>query len=229
MEPSDEYLLSILREEMAKAALAAAQQVSLDLSAISATFDAAVSEAPRSTAILIAALLDDELTRYLERQLHLSSALRERLFSGHGAFSILSSKIDICHALGWIADDHAKNLHLIRKIRNEFAHNPKIHSFDQEPIAPLVRSMVFNESLLERMGMENLKAAVSDVKVRYLVACIFMLHTFLWTMVVGPVSLQFVGSKKAYAPKYEEMSEAEKSVIDWCIKYVKHLEHHYTK
>lgn len=223
--PTDDDLYDILREEMAKAALAGAKEVSLDLSGITATFDAAITEAPRSTAILIAALIDDELTRYIKRQLYLPEKLEERLFGGNGPITALSSKIDLALALRWISPDDTEELHIIRKIRNEFAHNPNVHSFDRDPILSHVNRMRFKNDVLEKMHMHRVLARCErDAKFKYLISCMQTLHMVLWTMVVGPVSLQFVGGKKVYTPKYDDMSPSERSIIDWCLAYLKKLE-----
>ena len=44
------------------------------------------------------------------------------LFEGNGPFSTLSSKIDVAYALGLLSSEERRELHLLRKIRNEFAH-----------------------------------------------------------------------------------------------------------
>jgi DNA-binding MltR family transcriptional regulator len=222
---SDADLEQILREEMEKGALELSHKVILDISIIRDSFDTAMLEAPRSTAILIAALVDDELTNYMRRQLSAPTKLVDRLFEQRGPFGTLSSKIDCAHALGWLGEEVWKNLHLIRKIRNEFAHNPNIKSFDRDPVLSHLNEMIFDCTVLERMGFRTiLRNLQEDTRVRYLVSCLFTLHHFLRTAIVGPTLLQHVGGKRVYSPSYDKLSAGEKSVIDWVIAYCKKLE-----
>ncbi len=60
--------------------------------------------------------------------------LVKQLFSGNGALSSFSSRISICYRFGLISDQGHKLLHIVRNIRNEFAHSPKPLYFNTSPI-----------------------------------------------------------------------------------------------
>lgn len=46
----------------------------------------------------------------------------DQLFSNNGPLGTFSSKIDLCHRLGLIDSEFTKSIHLIRRLRNSFAH-----------------------------------------------------------------------------------------------------------
>lgn len=46
----------------------------------------------------------------------------QRLFEGNGPLATLSAKIDLARLLGLVTETIRSDLHIIRDIRNEFAH-----------------------------------------------------------------------------------------------------------
>ena len=66
------------------------------------------------------------LQRLLETRMpNLSNRLREKLFTGYGPFSSLSAKIDTLFAMGMLTEELRRELHVVRELRNLFAHSPK--------------------------------------------------------------------------------------------------------
>ena len=66
-----------------------------------------------------------------------------QLFDGTGALATFSAKIDIAYAFGLIGTQERADLHIIRKIRNDFAHAVQYElSFLTEAIANRVRSLI---------------------------------------------------------------------------------------
>ena len=72
----------------------------------------------------------------------LEDLLRAFLVAGKSADALLdvdrplgsfSSRIDLAHALGLIRDDTRHDLHLMRRVRNDFAHGVDLHSLEEEP------------------------------------------------------------------------------------------------
>ena len=90
---------------------------SFDLNAFSGPFR---SESDRACAVLGAALLDARLESLYNRRLRCS---KSELLSGSGPIGAFSARIRLAHALAWISDDVQHDLHVMRSIRNEFAHN----------------------------------------------------------------------------------------------------------
>ncbi|MFN8466337.1 MAG: hypothetical protein U0X20_12340 [Caldilineaceae bacterium] len=79
-------------------------------------------ETDRGCALAAAAFLDSELETLLRRYLVDDSSVVQRLFDGNGSFSTFSTKIDSAYSLGLLTKHSMLGIHLVRKIRNEFAH-----------------------------------------------------------------------------------------------------------
>ncbi|MCP1843675.1 hypothetical protein ACVIHI_003406 [Bradyrhizobium sp. USDA 4524] len=81
-------------------------------------------ESERGMAVLVGAELDRALGLVLCAYLPPGRA-RKALFSGGAApLGSFASKIDLCRVLHLISEGEYAALHVIRKIRNEFAHDP---------------------------------------------------------------------------------------------------------
>lgn len=81
-------------------------------------------ESDRAAVILVAALIDEKLTSLLKSKLVALPTANDDLFEGGNApISTFSSKIDLSFRLGLISSKFSRDIHLIRKIRNSFAHD----------------------------------------------------------------------------------------------------------
>jgi hypothetical protein len=80
------------------------------------------NESDRAAVVLAAAKLDYLLKATLESFLLPSSTGDDELLDADHPLSTFSSRINITARLGLIAPDLARALHLVRKIRNSFAH-----------------------------------------------------------------------------------------------------------
>jgi hypothetical protein len=82
------------------------------------------AESERGMTVLVAAELDRALEVVLKSYLAPGKA-RDDLFSGGTPpLGTFSARINVARALHLIREDEYELLHLIRRIRNEFAHNP---------------------------------------------------------------------------------------------------------
>lgn len=79
-------------------------------------------QSDRGAAIVAVAWVEESITAALESFLHHEPNSWKRLFAGSGPLANLSSKIDLCRLLGLITDTIRSDLHIIRDVRNEFAH-----------------------------------------------------------------------------------------------------------
>lgn len=92
-------------------------------------------ESDRASVILSASLLDIALHDLLINYLLPSTTTADDLFDGANApLSTFSSKIILVHRLGLISAKFCRGLHLIRKIRNEFAHNIHGCTFEESRV-----------------------------------------------------------------------------------------------
>jgi DNA-binding MltR family transcriptional regulator len=89
------------------------------------------SETDRSIAIVAGALLDETLKETIKARL-LPAVQKERcvISASNSPIGSFSARIDICYQLGLISDVMQRDLHIIRKLRNDFAHNPFDLSFN---------------------------------------------------------------------------------------------------
>ena len=89
------------------------------------------------------AILEYDLERCLVRKFRpLNRELKDQLFGGYGPLNTFAAKIDLAFALNILAEATHKELHKIRKIRNEFAHTKKELSLDTEPVKALFYKLV---------------------------------------------------------------------------------------
>jgi DNA-binding MltR family transcriptional regulator len=99
-------------------------------------------ESERAKVILSAAMLDEALVAVLRAHLVPCPASNDQLFDGANALlSTFSARIDFCYRLGLISGKFARDLHLIRKIRNQFAHNVSGCNFSDSAITNRVTEL----------------------------------------------------------------------------------------
>jgi len=81
-------------------------------------------ETDRASVILTAAMLDDVLSELLKARLVPCPGSADALFDDANApLANFSSRIEMSFRLGLISHRFARDMHLVRKIRNSFAHN----------------------------------------------------------------------------------------------------------
>ena len=92
----------------------------------------------RSFALVAASMLDELVKQLLVAHL-LPPTGRDSLFGGpHAPLGSFSARIDLSHRIGLISPRLARDLHLIRRIRNDFAHSFDDLSFSTPEIAQRV-------------------------------------------------------------------------------------------
>jgi hypothetical protein len=122
---------------------------------VAAILEELKSQTDRGTAIIAAAVLDDVLNQLLTaRLIKLGSDRHDSLFSRTNApLSSFSSKIEMCFALGVLSNEARLALHLIRDVRNEFAHRIEQIKFDHPAVATMIQTRVL--SALKKPGRSN--------------------------------------------------------------------------
>jgi DNA-binding MltR family transcriptional regulator len=94
-------------------------------------------ESDRAAAILAAAAIDQRLTRLLYKLFGPETSQSTSLFRPDDPLGNLSAKIEVAFRTGIIGTDLHRELHLLRKIRNKFAHSEEILAFAKSPIRDL--------------------------------------------------------------------------------------------
>lgn len=101
------------------------------------------SESDRAAVVLAASALDNSLLQLLKSYLRPHTGSGEDPFlEGDSPLGTFSARIKAVHRLGLIDDDMASVLNLIRKIRNEFAHEVSAHTLDVSPHRDRVRELL---------------------------------------------------------------------------------------
>ena len=95
----------------------------------------------RAAAIVVAAMLEEALKLLLVRRL-LPAAAGESIVDGPGApLGTFSARIDAAFQLGLISKYMARDIHLVRKIRNDFAHSPLERTFASSSVRDRVAAL----------------------------------------------------------------------------------------
>jgi hypothetical protein len=111
-------------------------------------FDLMRGESDRGSVLVAAALLDGILCELLKSKLAPSIDKKDELFGDYQPYSSFSARIDLAYRLGLIRPTIRKSCHLLRKIRNDFAHVTDIKGFDHETTQSRIRDLIrLNKSL----------------------------------------------------------------------------------
>jgi len=99
-------------------------------------------ESDRAAAIVACAILDEGLKALLQKKLVAPEKPDHSLINGSNPYlDSFGSRIDASFQLGLISRYLARDLHLIRKIRNEFAHQPQACTFETGRIGDWVKAL----------------------------------------------------------------------------------------
>jgi hypothetical protein len=99
-------------------------------------------ESDRAVAVIVFAYVDEQLRVLMERACNPDIAGGcKSLFEGFGPLASAGARIQLAAALFWLSPLSYKNLRLMRKIRNEFAHSTAARSFSDSAISGLVTNM----------------------------------------------------------------------------------------
>jgi hypothetical protein len=103
-------------------------------------------ESDRGAAVLAGSYVENFLGLFLRAQMT-DPSLAEKVFSAQGSLSSFSQRIDFAQGFGFLPEKLCAQLHLIRKIRNHFAHHPKSASFSGSPVKEWVKALAASESV----------------------------------------------------------------------------------
>ncbi|HKP48125.1 MAG TPA: MltR family transcriptional regulator [Pyrinomonadaceae bacterium] len=93
------------------------------------------AETDRGCALMAAAYLDAELEKLLRKYLVDNDSVQNEILRQSGPLGPFSTRIDMAYLLGLIGPKARRDLHLIRKIRNQFGHRATPLDFDEAALA----------------------------------------------------------------------------------------------
>lgn len=99
-------------------------------------------ESDRAIVILGAAKIDSLLSQLLTKYLLANVGSTDELFDGDSPLSTFSSRINLSYRLGLIDDTLTRALHLVRRIRNAFAHEVTGCSLESGPQKDRIKQLV---------------------------------------------------------------------------------------
>lgn len=88
----------------------------------------------RTFCILVGSFMEDTLKANFIEQWEIKKAKYPLFFGANGPLSSFSQRLTIAAGLNWLSPALQKDADLIRKIRNEMAHNHRVRSLTQEPL-----------------------------------------------------------------------------------------------
>lgn len=124
-------------------------------------------ETDRGAALVGAALLDQQLLDLLQSHLLDKRESKELLLGGTAPLGTFSSRIKAAYCLGLISELEHKELQLVRKIRNEFAHHVHGLDFKNERLVSL------SSSFFDRMPDAKEKGIQRTVRQKFIDSVIF--------------------------------------------------------
>jgi hypothetical protein len=140
----------------------------LDVAAYSAFVTRFHEETDRAAAVLAGGYLDAFMEAAL-RSVLVAGARLDALFDAQGALRSFGSKISLAAALGLVTEDLARDMDLVRKVRNHFAHHIWEASFDGAPVRDWCKAIGVVDSAVNRDTGERVLDS-NPPRIRYLLA-----------------------------------------------------------
>jgi hypothetical protein len=140
-----------------------------------------LDESERASVILAASRLDVDLERLLKHVLHHHPGGTDPLFESDRMLGTFSAKIALAYRLGLISAEFEHSLQMVRKIRNDFAHQLDSESLvstrQKARLAEMVRTM--ERSPVFKSGIEAFKDGEKSPEHLQFVLCIVCMAVVL--------------------------------------------------
>jgi DNA-binding MltR family transcriptional regulator len=108
-------------------------------------------ESDRACVILSVAMLERALETLLKAQLAATSSSKDELLEGaYAPISSFNARIDLAHRLGLISARFCRDLHIIRRIRNDFAHDVRRCTFKDASVRARVLELSRSSGLIDK-------------------------------------------------------------------------------
>jgi hypothetical protein len=104
----------------------------------------------RATAIVAVAFVEDHMTIALRRRFVRDEKALDEMFKESRPVGAFGPKIQLAYLVGMFSGRVASDLHYLRRMRNEFAHNFEIDSFGSAP----VKDWAMNLKLVDYYNLE---------------------------------------------------------------------------
>src|SRR5688572_17018707 len=147
-------------------------------------------ESDRAAVILTASLFENALGQLLRSRLVASPSSTDDLLDGANApLSTFSAKINAAYRIGLISKRLCRDLHLIRAIRNQFAHNVEGCSFNESSVKSRVLELAKSSGFIERNARLRKRGFDEGTRGDFLMIASWMLWSVNTTIEEGlPIS-----------------------------------------
>lgn len=133
-------------------------------------------ESDRGAVLVAGAMLEEALEGLLVTHLVANPTASDPLFDGPNApLQSFSAKIDIAYRLGLYSDRSCRDLHVIRRIRNDVAHRAAGCSFQDTSIGDRVRALTASHGIFERSPKWVEKEGPPNIRAQFIEAASWML------------------------------------------------------
>jgi len=106
----------------------------------------------RGAALVAAAYLDDALKEMLQKYFAGEQRTVDGAFKGNGLVASFSNRIALAYFLGLLTETERRDMNLIRRIRNDFAHVHESISFNEPPSSQRCLELEMR-SVFENLGV----------------------------------------------------------------------------
>ena len=135
------------------------------------------SESERGAILVAAAMLENALVDLLQSYLVPKPLSSDSLFDGAAApLASFSARIDLAYRIGLISDGFARDLHIIRRIRNDFAHRPSSCTLNEESALARITELDRSHGIFERSPKFFALGQPPSPRKRFLQAASWMLY-----------------------------------------------------
>lgn len=135
-------------------------------------------ESDRAAVILVASLFDNALESLLRTTLVPSASNTDEVFDTPNApLGTFSGKISMANRIGLISPRFCRDLHLIRRIRNEFAHNVSGCTFDSGPVNSRCLELAKSSGFIDRHQKTRAREFPDGTRGNFLIIASWMLYS----------------------------------------------------
>lgn len=127
-------------------------------------------ESDRAAAILIGAELDYALKEVIEAFILPPAKKSIELTQADAPLGTMASRIEMAYRMGLISGPFHRELHLIRRIRNEFAHRPAGFSFTSLPVCALCQQLRIAQWVIEGRSDLQITLHLDSPRNRFILA-----------------------------------------------------------
>ncbi len=175
----------------------------------------------RTFCILVGSFLEDTLKRTFSEYWRIETKKEfGRYFGGNGPLSTFSQRVLVAKGLTWLTSEESSELDMLRKVRNAFAHDHRIHSLMDEKVRGPAESLHKWEQIWcyrrEYAEPYNLAPVAMQLRMRVFCAGIFIISSCL-----AQAKLLQAKLPKGFRPSksWDAMLELEQGMIDAAIRY----------